>query len=161
LSGAGFAGEAGKPVMEKVPISDIGVLDEFLTEICGFDVHIDATGHIIFRTFVDADGNPVREVNNFGVHLRIYSEWESLRVVDVGVDRIAYNEDGSITQIIIGNVQSIQLPGQGRVYSNVGRTVIQITFPDPESHPVFEVIRQSGQHSEISQEDVICDALAP
>jgi hypothetical protein len=43
----------------------------------------------------------------------------------------------------------------------VGRTVIQITFPDPESHPVFEVIRQSGQHSEISQEDVICDALAP
>jgi hypothetical protein len=82
-------------------------------------------------------------------------------VVDVGVDRIAYNEDGSITQITIGNVQSIQLAGRSRVYSNVGRTVIQITFPDPESHPVFEVIRQSGQHSEISQEDVICDALAP
>jgi hypothetical protein len=152
---------AGKPVMEKVTLNDIGILDEFLTEECGFDIFIDGTGHIIFRTFLDDEGAPVREVNNFGIHIRIYSDWGSLRVVDVGVDLISYNEDGSITQIVIGNLQSIQLPGQGRVYSNVGRTVFLVTFPDPDGEPVVEIIKQSGQHSEVSQVDVICEALAP
>ena len=28
---------AGKPQMERVPISDVGELDEGLTEACGFD----------------------------------------------------------------------------------------------------------------------------
>ena len=151
---------AGKPLMEKATLNDIGVLDEILTEVCGFDVFLDATGHIIFRLFVDDEGEPIREVNNFGVHLRLFSEWGSIQLVDVGVDRILYNEDGSITQLIIGNVQSIQVPGQGRVYADVGLTEVLVTFPDPEGDPVFELIRQAGQHSD-NHLDVICAALAP
>lgn len=152
---------AGKPIMERVPINDIGVLDEFLTDACGFDVLVDARGHITFRLFTDASGAPLREVNNFAIRLRYYSAWGSVRTVDVGVDRITYNADGSITQVITGNVQSLQIPGQGRVYSDVGQTTLLITFPDPEGEPVVEVVRQAGQHSDTDSSAILCEALAP
>ena len=146
--------------MERVVVNDVGILDEFLTEACGFDVFVDATGHIIFRSWTDAEGNPTRDLNNFGIRLRIYSEFGAVRTVDVGVDRVTHNPDGSITNVVIGNVQSIQIPGQGRVYADVGQTTLHITFPDPEGEPVVEVLRQVGQH-EGDQVAVICDALAP
>ena len=63
--------------------------------------------------------------------------------------------------MIIGNVQSVQVPGQGRVYSDVGQTTLLITFPDPEGEPVVEVIRQVGQHSDADLVGVICEILAP
>ena len=150
---------AAKPQMERVDIDDHAV-DEFLTGVCGYEIFADVTGHIIFRLFTDDEGNPVRELNNFGVKLRLSSAWGSLKLVDVGVDRVTFNEDGSITQVIVGNVQSIQLPGQGRVYSDVGQTTLLVTFPDPEGPPVVELIRQAGQHSDIDHVDVICEALA-
>ena len=149
-----------KPIMERVDLNEIGVLDEFLTDVCGYDVFVDVTGHILFRLFTDEEGNPQRELNNFGVKLRLYSEWGSLEVVDVGVDRVTFHTDGSITQVVVGNVQSIQLPGQGRVYSDVGQIAFLLTFPDPEGPPEVEVLWEHGQHSEVDQLDVICQALA-
>ena len=83
-----------------------------------------------------------------------------MSLVDVGVDRVTYNADGSITQAIIGNVQSSILPGQGRVYADVGQTTLMITFPDPEGDPVVELVRQVGQHSDFGQEDALGEALA-
>jgi len=151
---------AGKPTMERVQINDIGVLDVFLTEVCEFDVFADVQGHIIFRQFTDATGAPLREVNNFAIRARYYSAWGSVRTVDVGVDRVTYNADGSITQVIIGNVQSLQIPGQGRVYSDVGQTTLLITFP-PEGDPMVEVLKQAGQHSDTDSTAILCEALAP
>jgi hypothetical protein len=92
--------------------------------------------------------------------VRIYSEFGELRTVDVGADRVTFHADGSITTSVIGNVQSIQLPGQGRVYADVGITTLHITFPDPEGDPVVEVLHQAGQHED-DQVAVICEALAP
>lgn len=152
---------AAKPQMERVTLNDIGLKDDFLTEHCGFDVFFDGTGHFILRSFTDSEGNLQREVNNFAIHVRVYSEWGSVSVVDVGADLVTYNADGSVTRVIIGSVQSIQLPGQGRVYAAVGQTTLLMTFPDPEGDPVVEVVREVGQHSDIAQEDVLCDALAP
>lgn len=152
---------AGKPIMERMPISVVGEIDPFVTAACGFDVFVDVTGHVTFRLFTDAEDTPLREVNNFGIRLRYHSEWGSVRTVDVGVDRITYNADGSITQVIIGNVQSIQIPGQGRVSSDVGQTTLLITFPDPEGPPVFEVIKQAGQHPDSDPTTPLCEALAP
>jgi hypothetical protein len=151
---------AAKPVMERIDISDIGVVDEFLTDACGFEVLVDATGHIIFRFWTDADGNPTREVNNFGIRLRFYSEWGSVSTVDVGVDRVTYHPDGSLTISVIGNVQSIHLPGQGIVYADVGIVTFHVSFPDPEGEPVVEVLHEAGQHFG-DQTATICEALAP
>lgn len=150
---------AAKPVMEHLQIRDIGLQDEFLSEACGFDVWVDAIGVITFRVWLDADDNPLREVNNFGVRLTYYSEWGSIRTVDVGADRAIYHADGSVTLTVIGNVQSMQIPGQGRVYSDVGRVSFHFTFPDPEGDPDVEVLSVAGQHAG-DQLGIICDVLA-
>ena len=81
---------AAKPMMERIPINDIGILDEFLTDECGYDIWFDATGHATFHTWTDADDNPLREVNNFNVHLRYYSEGGSITTRDVGADRLTH-----------------------------------------------------------------------
>ena len=82
--------------MERVPIADVGVLDEGLTDACGFDVWVDASGHITFRLFTDAAGNPKREVNNFAIQVRFYSEFGEFRTRDIGPDRVRYLDDGSL-----------------------------------------------------------------
>jgi hypothetical protein len=151
---------AAKPVMEHLQLSDTGIRDEFLSEACGFDVWVDFVGVATFRVWLDSEDNPLREVNNFGVRVRYYSEWGSIRTQDVGADRAIYHPDGSVTLTVIGNVQSIQVPGQGRVYSDVGLVSFHITFPDPEGEPVFELLSVAGQHSD-DQLSVICDVLAP
>ncbi len=135
---------AAKPVMERVPIDDLFV-DEFLSEACGAEVTARFTGHITFRVFNDAAGNPVRELNNYAIGGSFTSENGSLRFRDVGVDRVTYLADGSLIQVVIGNVRSINIPGQGRVYADVGQTTIHITF-DANGDPIFEVISQHGQH---------------
>ncbi len=146
---------AAKPQMERVEVSDIAFDDEFLTEACGFPVKFDVTGHITFRAFLDAAGNPVREVNNYALAARYYSDSGSVRVRDVGVDRVTYT-DGGLINVIVGNVQSIQIPGQGRVYSDVGQITIQFTFTEGE--PIVEVIGSAGQHDDNSSA-VLCGAL--
>jgi hypothetical protein len=151
---------AAKPVTEHLQIRDIGLHDDFLSEACGFDVWVDAIGVITFRVWLDAEDNPIREVNNFGLRIRYYSEWGSIHTQDVGADRAIYHPDGSVTLTVIGNVQSIQVPGEGRVYSDVGRVSFLFTFPDPEGEPVVELLSVAGQHSD-DQLSVICDALAP
>ncbi len=152
---------AAKPMMERIPINDIGILDEFLTEVCGYDIWLNATGHITFRVWTDGEGNPLREVNNYGVHLTFYSEGGSVSTRDVGADRVTYLPDGTFTVAIMGNVTSLQVPGQGRVYSDVGRVVLHFSFPDPEGPPVIDVLSSAGQHGEQGAAPVLCELLAP
>jgi hypothetical protein len=136
---------AGKPESERVEISEIGVLDEFLTEECGTEIWLDVTGHAIFRIFSDADGNPVRELNNFAIRRTFYSENGSISTVDVGPDRAWYNDDGSIELFVTGNIGSLTVPGQGKVVANTGWTHLHITFPE-EGDPIVDVIDEAGQH---------------
>ncbi len=69
-------------------------------------------------------------------------------------------EDGSITQFVIGNAQSINVPGRGRVWFNTGVSVFEITF-DGAGNPQFEFILEHGQHSEADQLEVLCELLGP
>lgn len=116
---------AGQPQREFVPIDELFV-DKFLSDECGVEVNAHVTGHIIFRLFTDADGNPIRELNNYANQIRWWSENGEIRAQDVGADRATYLDDGSLIVIIIGSVQSFSIPGQGRVYADVGRTMLEI-----------------------------------
>jgi len=158
LLGAVFVAPAAavQPVMERVEIADVGLLDEGLSELCGFDVRFDGSGHITFRLLTDADGNPVREVNNFAIHVRFYSEFGSVSTVDVGPDRVIYNDDGSLDIFITGNPQSMTAPGEGRVWDNNGWIHILIT---PEGD--VEFIGSAGQHTEGDQALILCELLGP
>ena len=116
---------AGKPDMERVVVDDTFV-DLVLSAACGVEVNAHVTGHATFRVFTDAAGNPVRELNNFALSVLWWSENGAIHAKDVGVDRVAYFEDGSVLQFIIGSVQSFSIPGQGRVYADTGRTMLEV-----------------------------------
>jgi hypothetical protein len=146
---------AAKPEMDHVQVDDVFV-DGFLSEMCGTEITAHVTGHITFRAFVDGDV-VVRELNNYALSAVYESAHGSVRVKDVGVDRVRYLADGSIVNVIVGNVQSIQVPGQGRVYSDVGQATIHITF-DENGEGTVEVLSSAGQHDE-DQVGPLCDAL--
>ena len=150
---------AGKPQMERISIADVGELDEGLTEACGFDVWVDASGHITFRVFTDAADNPTREVNNFAIRVRFYSEFASFNSVNVGPDRVTYLDDGSIILATTGNIQSITVPGRGKVVAASGQSVFHVTFPEDGSDPIFELLLQPGNHTEGDSTPIICDVL--
>jgi hypothetical protein len=148
---------AAKPTMERVAVDDLFV-DDFLSEVCGTEVRGHVTGHIVFRAFTDAAGATVRELNNYALTAQFISDQATIRAKDVGVDRVTYQPDGSIVNVIVGNVQSIQLPGLGRVYSDVGQITIHITF-DENGEPSVELLDSAGQHDD-DQLDVLCEVLA-
>jgi hypothetical protein len=148
----------GKPTVDRVNINDVGVYDDFLSGECGFDVWSDTGGHITFRLFNDAAGNPRREVNNYAVRVHYYSENGDVYTRDVGPDRARYLDDGSILLTITGNVQPVTAPGQGRVNADSGQTTVLITF-DENGDPQFEDISQHGNHMGADLVAVLCGLL--
>ena len=145
--------------MDRVTVEDIGVKHEFLSEVCGTDVWLDVTGHATFRIF-GPPGAPTREINNFAIKRTFYSANGSISTVDVGPDRVWYNDDGSIDLFVTGNIGSLNVPGKGRVVANTGWTHIHITFIEEggEIIEVDEVVDQVGQHFGDDVE-VFCDVL--
>lgn len=143
---------AGTPEMERIPVDDTFV-DLELSAACGVEVTAHVTGHVIFRAFTDEAGTPVREVNNYALRVYWWSENGTIRAQDVGADRVTYFDDGSVLLIIIGSVQSFSIPGEGRVYSDVGRVMIEIDADGNET-----VTPLGGQHDS-DQLDAICGVL--
>jgi hypothetical protein len=150
---------AAQPTMERIDIADVGIHQDEVSDACGFDVWFDASGHFILRTLIDGNGDPVRDLNNYSIHIQYYSAYGSVDVVDVGPDRITYLADGSLLLRITGSVESITAPGEGRVYSDVGVTTLLITFDD-QGNASVEFVSAVGQHwgDEI---EVLCDLLGP
>ena len=149
---------AGKPLIDRVDI-DESFRDDFLSEVCGTDIWVDVTGHAIFRIYGDVN-DPIRELNTFAIRRTIYSANGSISTVDVGPDRVWYNDDGSIDLFVTGNIGPLQVPGKGRVVANTGWTHIHITFIEEggEIIEVDEVVDQVGQHFGDDVE-VLCDVL--
>ena len=145
---------AGKPLMDRVDIED-SFRDDFLSEVCGTDIWLDVSGHAIFRIYGDVN-DPTRELNTFAIRRTISSANGSISTVDVGPDRVWYNDDGSIEIFVTGNIGSLTVPGKGRVVANTGWTQLHITFT--EDGDVVEVVNQVGQHFGDDVE-VLCDVL--
>jgi hypothetical protein len=143
---------AARPDQLRVPVDDLFV-DPFLTSACGVEVTVHATGHAIFRALTDADDNVTHEVNNFAIDLTYSSESGAIHAKDVGADRVTYFEDGSFVDIIIGSVQSFSIPGEGRVYADVGRSMLEV---DASGNSTFTPL--GGQH-DTDQTEMICEFL--
>ncbi len=148
---------AAKPQMERMQVDDQFV-DDFLSEACGAEVTVHVTGHVTFRAFIDDAGNVTRELNNYALTSTYSSANGSVRAKDVGVDRVTYAPDGSFVNVIIGNVQSFNIPGLGRVYQDTGQITLRFTF-DAEGNPTVELLDDSkGQHDP-DQVGPLCSVL--
>ena len=77
----------------------------------------------------------------------------------MGPDRVTYLDDGSIILATTGNIQAITVPGQGKVVADTGQSVFHVTFPEDGSDPIFELIRQPGNHTEGDPTPIVCDVL--
>jgi hypothetical protein len=150
---------ASEPITVRIALSDIGIVDEDWTKSCGFEVLSDVTGHFTLRTWQDASGNPIREVNNYAVRIRLYTAASSVTTNDVGADRITYLPDGSIKLVTIGKIQSLTVQGGGQVYADVGQSTYLITF-DANGKASSQLIRQRGKHDP-DQARILCGILQP
>jgi hypothetical protein len=143
---------AAQPEMERISLDDLFVAP-FLSDACGVEVHGQVTGHLTLRLFTDADGNPVREVDNGAIDVRLWSVYGEIHAKNAGVDRVTYVDDGSVVIVSIGNVNSFSVSGDGRVYSDVGRSLLVI---DANGDETFTPL--NGQHDR-DQLGAICSVL--
>ena len=112
------------------PLSETTILDEHFidTELCpGFDVMTDITGFVRFTQFFDREGNVVKEINGFGIRIKYSANGNTVRVVDVGVDLVKVQDDGSVTVAVTGNLHLLTGPGQGVIGGEAGRLFLHIS----------------------------------
>jgi hypothetical protein len=126
-------------------------VDEFLTAQCGFTVTHTVVGTIKESVLVDEAGNFVVTQARFRLkEALIGPTGATLTYPNVGIDKIAYNPDGTQTVTATGILAlRVVVPGEGLVIANVGRVVTTLTF-DPETGEVVqeETDFEAGQRPE-------------
>jgi hypothetical protein len=144
--------------------------DEFLSEACGFPVTVTVTGMVRFRTWLDAEGNPTREIFTIRLHGSISAGGQTLRFVDAGMDKAIFLEGGGVQVEVHGNLGLTIATGRGPVLGATGRVVFtDIPLFDEEGNPIldeegnpvseFTLLAESGLS--VSDVDAACAALAP
>ena len=151
------------PVVAARPSSETIVIDDHFvdTGLCRFPVTVDGSGHIRLTTFVDKDGNVVKEVQNYALHFSYSANGKTVNVVDAGVDLLKYAADGSFTVAITGNLQLATDAGSGVIAGSAGRTVLLLTPTgevDADGNPIFDVTLLSEKGKRSTGD--ICTALA-
>jgi hypothetical protein len=100
------------------------------TPFCSFPTIVYSEGTLTTKTYVDENGNVVREVINvqrsFTITYTNPANGKSISTVLGGPVRIEYHPDGSFTQTIAGRERLYNAPGEGVVAKQVGRLVIHV-----------------------------------
>lgn len=120
--------------------------EEFLAFACGFDVEVDARGHIIILLFDRANGNgKVVELDVYNMHQTFTANGRSVTIpVDAGPDVVFVGADGQLRVAITGHPTG----GSGLA----GRTVVNLE--------TGEVEQESG-HFIGDWVAMVCEGLAP
>jgi hypothetical protein len=161
---------AAKPLLERIPIDD-QFTDPFFSTECGFEVIATFTGFIVVHAWLNADGELVHQVVNYGIRGSYSANGNTLRSVDTGVDTLTVYPDGSMLFHVVGSVALLTAPGTGPVLGSAGLFAILVTplldedgnpILDPDGNPIFteEVVVDAGVRPEFDLA-AICAALAP
>ena len=170
ISVVSFPVAAAKPevIVEEV---DEMFLDEFLSDVCGFDVWVTLAGHTKTRIWADRNGDLVRELFSISIHGTLSAGGATLSFVDAGSDMLVPLEGGGVQVAVRGNLQLVTAPGHGPILGAAGRFVFtDIPVLDDEGNPVldedgnpvsvFEVLADSGIRAE-EDLDALCSVLEP
>lgn len=137
LLGAVFVAPAlaAKPFMETTDLDDPALeagLSAMLSDACGTDMSVDASGSVRVKVFADRNGDFRREIDKWFIRMAITNveTAESVLIRDVGPDIVWINRDGDVMAAIVGR----SLTGSGVI----GRVLINLT--------TGEVERESGRN---------------
>ena len=89
--------------------ADVEIVDEFLTEECGFIVTARIAGHYRETVFYNKDGTVNRVTAHPSFRSTLTSPTATITTADVGLDRYVLNEDGTIS--IFGTGIHLKLKG--------------------------------------------------
>ena len=161
---------AARPEISTEIIDNQSFHDEFLSQACGFPVTGTVNGMIRVRTWLDAEGNPIREIFTVSIRGTLSAGGQTLRFVDAGMDTATFLEGGGVRVAIHGNLGLIVAKGHGPVLGAAGRFVFtDIPLFDDEGNPIldedgnqiveFTLLADSGLR--VEDVDAVCAALAP
>jgi hypothetical protein len=152
LVGATFAAgvlavgaSAAKPTFTRIPVDDAGP-DLEMTAACGFPVETVAVGHVIIRTFEGREKGLV-DLTTLNVRVAFTANGNTVRIHDVGADRVRIAPDGTLTLSIIG-----QIPFETDFTATGFHGVLKVDLDTGE-------VLHEPQHTTGSVE-AVCDALA-
>jgi hypothetical protein len=131
---------------------------EIIEDLCEFPITHTITGRVQEKTFVDREGELVRELANIALRRTLSTEWASVRFVDTGVDRTIFHADGSFTVHVIGNIGKVTLPGQGPVFGAAGQFIFRLT---PVGEDEFDVEFIAFHGLEPDNLEALCAFLGP
>lgn len=103
-----------------------------MTDACGFPVSIHVHGTYNLVTWVDAEGNPTREIRNYRFRSDITANGLTIHGTSRGPELITYTDEDTYTVAVHGVVNR-RVPGAGTVTLASGRTVVTV---DGESETV-------------------------
>lgn len=142
---------------EKFPVevfdpADV-LVDDFLSEACGTTVYFSAKGHFFGQMYFLKDGG-IRLAFHPSFRQTLTSEFGTVETSDVGVDKISFNEDGTIT--VFGTGIHLKVKGEKYAIGLWRLTLDGETFDliDQEYHGNFDLLAP-----EI--EAYLCSVLGP
>ena len=124
---------AAPPTVEVIPYDSIELVAPgeplvFGTNPCPFTVTLHHQGTFVYRTFVDRNGTPIRQLIRSAHFTETYSaNGRSLTTISVAPAHLRA-ADGELTITATGNQRHVIVPGVGPVLAQAGRFVV-----DPET----------------------------
>jgi len=141
---------------------DVTIDDPFLTPACGFPVVAHFEGAVKGRNFYDKEGNLVRSFETYSHrYLPTFTNpatGTSFTSSAPAVFRYEYHEDGTFTFTVTGLQDNITVPGEGSMFRDAGKIVIEggdITF-EAGRHDEFRLF-VLGETQQVQE---LCEALA-
>jgi hypothetical protein len=110
---------ADAPVRTVEPL-DFTIVDHpYYSEVCGFPVTLHVWGDFLVRTWLDEEGDLVREFRNFRFRSTTEANGKVVEGIAVGPETLTANADGSTTVMLRG-ITNRRVPGEGTVRISVG-----------------------------------------
>jgi hypothetical protein len=115
---------AAPPTQERVPVDDAFVIPA--GELCAFPVDVRATGRVLVTTHFNRDGTVdfISERPNIRITLTNPANGRFVTDRDVGLDKLAFNPDGTSDALSTGIHFKVNSPGGGVIFRRIGLQIL-------------------------------------
>lgn len=141
------------PSTDVIPVSSTFTPPQ-LSSACGFPVTRHMEGTLTIRTFYDANGNFVRELDQYNLVETLSAHGKTLTGRTVQNISVKVLPDGSYTIAYVGTDFRLAVPGAGIAFGSVGRLLLHFAADNTLLSVDQDVGNTAGNST------AICDALS-